>query len=224
MGNSEQDLFRSIALDLEQYLINTLRAQELSQRTGKIDTRINVFSERALRIIDTYILHKSYMRGQQQIIDEPIVLANLLSEACDELAKMSDVVKPRLVVENPYPLVSADHKIIKEIVKCLALFIGSFEGNSAGNNSVTISAYNKSGTRVGVFSKVSLSKDNFKVLEDIKSKAIMPLPVQSASAGSEYYLAKLLASVANTKIELTKRRGLYGFSFSLHENSQLRLI
>lgn len=223
MGNSEQDLFRSIALDLEQYLINTLRAQELSQKTGEIDPRIAGFSERALGIIDTYILHKSYMHGQLQIVDEPIVLANLLSEACDELAKIPEVTRPRLLFENPYPLISADLKVIKEIVKCLALFIGSFDSDGA-KNSVTINAYNKSGTRVGVFSKVSLSRDNFKVLEGIKSRAIMPLPVQSSSAGSEYYLAKLLAEVANTKIELTKRRGLYGFSFSLQENTQLKLI
>ncbi|OGL31324.1 hypothetical protein A3F37_03090 [Candidatus Saccharibacteria bacterium RIFCSPHIGHO2_12_FULL_41_12] len=223
--SEESLLIRSIALDLEQYLLNTLRAHELSQKTGNIDPRIEDFTKRGLALIDTYMLHKSYQQGQLALISEPMNLGAVLALVDYEISQFAISPQIKVLIDKKQPLVASDFRVVKEIVKSLALFIAAFEGNQSTNKKITMEAYQSKGkAKVGVFSDVSLSAENFNVEKLIKSKAKMPLAVQSSSALPEYYLAELFSQLLGSQLALTKRNKLYGFSLSLEASQQLTLI
>ncbi len=227
LDNSHEEslLLKSIALDLEQYLVNTLRSHELSQKTGVVDPRIADFTKRSLNLVDTYLLHKSYVQGQLSLAVEPMNLGAVLTQVDYEIKQLSIVPQTNVILDKKQSLVSSDFRIVKEIIKNLAMFLASFEDNQSSDRKITMQSYNDGeDVKVGVFSEVSLSAENFSADNLIKAKATMPLSVQSSSAVPEYYLATLLSQLIGKKLQLTKRKNLYGFSLSLDHNQQLRLI
>lgn len=223
--SEESLLLRSVALDLEQYLINTLRAHELSEKTGVVDPRIGDFAKRGLGLIDTYMLHKSYSNGQLPLVSEPINLGAVFAQVEYEVKQFDIVPQINIIMDKKQPLVASDFTVVKEVVKSLVMFFASFEENKHSEKKIVVESYNSDGhSKVGVFSDVSLSVDNFNVQESIKSKAKMPLSIQSSSALPEYYLAGLMSRLLGRELTLTKRKNRYGFTFSLDPSQQLSLI
>ncbi len=226
--NLDSNLHRAVAEDLKVPLIRILALLEYNKISNCSDTgEIELISEAALKMVDSYALSAQLCNSQASLLYEPVAMKSVIYDCQSSLKGFANLqgVVTNLNIQRHTGLAVANRQIVKSIICSLAysmLTITSVKPKQSLSYSLTKS---KNKIDVGIFS----SFNNFEItsLNKIRSnygrvKQVIPEIVQGATAG--IVIADKLCEKLNTKLSVSKYQDMTGLVFSLNASSQMSLV
>lgn len=226
--NDHANVFDALIRDLKQPLVLIARQAELDS-AGENRQRLKSMqknAEKALRLIDTYLLVSQGEYGQQTLPLSSFGVGSVIYDIAEEMRPLARESNIELTLDIEDALVHTNPQSLRSTVWCLSDLVVSqtMAGQTAGVVEIKTKRY-EDNIRISVLSKAMKIKnsDIEKAHRNI-GKSRIPLNSAGSDSGIRLAIADLIGESMGTKLVAVKSKGAQGIGFELALGRQLQLV
>ncbi len=225
--NYNSDVLDSLARELKRPLVLMSKQAELNQSAPdkKHMELIRRTAEKALRLIDSYLLTAQSEYGQQLLPVESFGIGSVIYNVAEEIRPMAKQANIDVVLNVKDALVEANKEGVRAAIWCLSEMVLEHASSEPEKTAIEINARKSTDSvRISVLSKtIKVKNSDIKKAQRNLGGTHMALSSASSESGVRLAVAGLLGESLGTSLKAVREDNKQGLGFDLSLSSQLQL-
>ncbi len=225
--NYNSEVFDSLVRELKRPLILMSKQAELNQSAPDKEHMelIRRTAEKALRLIDSYLLTAQSEYGQQLLPVESFGIGSVIYNVAEEIRPIAEKANIDVVLNINDALVETNKEGLRAAIWCLSEMALDQASSEQEKASIEINARKTAdNVRISVLTKaMKVKNSDIRKAQKNFGKTHMALSSSSSESGIRLAVAGLLGESLGTSLKAVKEKNTQGLGFNLSLSSQLQL-
>ncbi|HUC88071.1 MAG TPA: hypothetical protein VMR95_02895 [Candidatus Binatia bacterium] len=226
-------LLRSVAEELKLPLLQISRQaelQNLSAQTTPVDLKIiQISSQMAMTLVDSYLLGLELNEAQAELVLEPVSLSGALNEAAHNLSNFADQynVEFEVASSGKYGPVMAHASGLKAALLSLGYALISIPtAEKAYRRRVVLGVHQSNhGLVAGIYGDFeTIAQTHLKQARFLCGRARQPFNMLSAGSAAGVFVADTIFGAMNASLSVSHHQNQTGLAATLQPSKQLVLV